>query len=46
MELVQLNGPVVVEGAAKTIGFGIANNKKVFRILSGNLYQDKPDALS
>lgn len=45
MELVQHNGPVVVEGAAKTIGFGIANNKKVFRILSDNLYQDKPGSI-
>jgi hypothetical protein len=45
MELVQHNGPVAVAGAAKTMGFGIANNKKMFRILSDNLYQDKPGSI-
>ncbi|QDJ96310.1 protein rIIA [Xanthomonas phage Xoo-sp13] len=45
MELRSKSAPVTVSGAGKTMSFGIANNEKMFRILSDNLYQDKQGSI-
>lgn len=41
MELAKLNGPVTTIGGGKAMNFKIAENAKMFRILSDNMYQDK-----
>lgn len=45
MELAKINGPVMTVGGGKDMSFKIANNSKMFRILSDNLYQDKPGSI-
>lgn len=45
MELRTKSAPVTVSGASKIMSFGIANNEKMFRILSDNLYQDKQGSI-
>lgn len=45
MELAKHNGPIVTEGANRMVNFGIANNAKMFRILSDTMYKDKPGSI-
>ncbi len=45
MQLHKNTGPVTTVGGGKAMSFGIAANPKMFRILSDQMYQDKPGSI-